>query len=85
MGPQPPLDEDVPDGGADPLRRKFKSPNLESLLKILLMFIADHSCNYYFKRMSPQATAFQNSQATCKVGWKTEVSRKKKWTVRFVA
>jgi hypothetical protein len=64
---------------------KFESPNLKLLQKILLMFIADHSCNYYFKRRSPQATAFGNIQAACKVGWNTEASHKKKWTVRVVA
>ncbi len=32
--------------------RKFESPNLESLQKIILMFINDHPCNYYFKRTS---------------------------------
>jgi hypothetical protein len=30
---------------------KFESPNLKLLQKILLMFIADHSCNYYFKQL----------------------------------
>jgi hypothetical protein len=53
---------------------KFESPNLKLLQKILLMFIADHSCNYYFNRRSPQATTFENIQAACKFGWKTEAS-----------
>ncbi len=33
----------------------------------------------------PQATAFENIQAACKDGWKTEALHKKKWTVHFVA
>ncbi len=64
---------------------KFESPNLKFQQKIHLMFIAGHSCNYYFKRGLPQATAFGNIQAVCKVGWKMEELHKKKWTVCFVA
>jgi hypothetical protein len=32
-----------------------------------------------------QATAFENIILDCKVGWKTEPARNKKWNVRFVA
>jgi hypothetical protein len=58
--------------------RKCESPILELLQKILLMFIADRSCNYCLKRRMPHATAFENIQAACKVGCKTEGLRKKK-------
>jgi hypothetical protein len=50
---------------------KFESPNLELLQNILLMFIADHSYNYYFKRRLPQ-------NPDCLQGWV------KKCTVRFL-
>jgi hypothetical protein len=64
--------------------QKFESPNLELLQKILHNFINKPPCNY-FKRKSTQSTAFRNIQAACKIGWKMEASRKKKWTVHFVA
>jgi hypothetical protein len=48
--------------------RKFESPNLELLRKILHNFINQPPCDY-FKRKSTQSTAFQNIQAACKIGW----------------
>jgi hypothetical protein len=63
--------------------RKFKSPNLESLQKIMFLFMDKPACNY-FKRRLPQATAFQNIQAACKAGWKTKASHNKKWSKHFV-
>jgi hypothetical protein len=62
--------------------RKFESPNLELLQKILPLFINEPTSDY-FKKKSSQATAFENIQAACKAGWKTEHTRKKKWSVRF--
>jgi hypothetical protein len=63
---------------------KFESPNLELLQKVLHNFINQPACDY-FRSKSTQATAFRNIQAACKIGWKTEASRKKKWSVHFVA
>ena len=64
--------------------RKFESPNLESLQKILHLFINEPTSDY-FKKKSSHATAFENIQAACKAGWKSEAMRKKKWSVRFTA
>ena len=64
--------------------RKFESPNLESLQKILHLFINEPTSDY-FKKKSLHATAFENIQAACKAGWKSEATRKKKWSVRFTA
>ena len=64
--------------------RKFKSPNLESLQKILHLFINEPTSDY-FKKKSSHSTAFENMQAACKAGWKSEATRKKKWSVRFTA
>ena len=64
--------------------RKFKSPSLEAQSKLLLLFL-DKPSTDYFKSRSSQAIAFQKIQDACKSGWKTEASRKKKWSVRFVA
>jgi hypothetical protein len=75
VGLQPPQFKDVPDGAVLILyRQKFESPNLESLQKIFHNFINHPACNY-FKRKSSQATAFQNIQAACKIGWKMEALR----------
>ena len=62
--------------------RKFESPSLESLQNILHLFI---NTSDYFKKKSSSATAFENIQAACKAGWKSEATRKKKWSVRFTA
>jgi hypothetical protein len=64
--------------------RKFESPNLESLQKILHLFINEPTSDY-FKKKSSHATAFENIQAACKAGWKSEATCKKKWSVRFTA
>jgi hypothetical protein len=64
--------------------RKFESPNLELLQKILHLFINEPTSDY-FKKKSLQATAFENIQAACKAGWKTEPMHKKKWSVHFTA
>ena len=64
--------------------RKFKSPTFELLHKILHLFINEPTSDY-FKKKSSQATAFENIQATCKAGWKSEATHKKKWSVRFTA
>jgi hypothetical protein len=45
----------------------------------------DKPSSDYFKSRSLQAIAFNTIQDACKSGWKTEASRKKKWSVRFVA
>ena len=63
---------------------KFESPNLESLQKILHLFINKPTSNY-FKKKSSHATAFVNIQAACKAGWKMEHTRKKKWSVRVTS
>jgi hypothetical protein len=55
--------------------RKFESPNLESFI--------NEPTSDYFKKKSSHATAFENIQAACKAGWKSEATRKKKWSVRF--
>ncbi len=64
--------------------RKFDSPSLEEQRKVLLNFI-DHPSHDYFLSRSPQAKAFEELKLVCKLGWKNETSRKKKWNVRFVA
>jgi hypothetical protein len=64
--------------------RKFKSPSLEAQSQLLLLFLDKPSVDY-FKSRSLQAIAFNKIQDACKSGWKTEASRKKKWSVRFVA
>jgi hypothetical protein len=64
--------------------RRFDSPNLEEQQKILFNFI-DQPAQEYFLGRSPQAKAFEELKAACKLGWKSETSRKKKWYVRFVA
>ena len=64
--------------------RKFKSPNLESLQKILHLFINEPTSDY-FKKKSSHATAFENIQAACNAGWKSEAMHKKKWSVCFTA
>ncbi len=64
--------------------RKFESPNLEFLQKILHLFINEPTSDY-FKKKSSHVTAFENIQAACKAGWKLEATRKKKWSVRFTA
>ena len=64
--------------------RKYESPNLESLQKILHLFVNEPASDY-FKKKSSQTTAFENIQAACKAGWKSETTRKKKWSVRFTA
>ena len=64
--------------------RKFESPNLESLQKILHLFLNEPTSDY-FKKKSSHATAFENIQAACKAGWKSEAMRKKKWSVCFTA
>ena len=46
---------------------KFESPNLESLQKILHLFISEPNSNYFNKK-SLHATAFENIQAACKAG-----------------
>ena len=60
--------------------RKFKSPSLEAQSQLLLLFL-DKPSSDYFKSRSSQAII----QDACKSGWKTEASRKKKWSVHFVA
>ena len=64
--------------------RKFESPNLELLQKILPLFINEPTSDY-FKKKSSQATAFENIQAACKAGWKTEPMHKKNWSAHFTA
>ncbi len=64
--------------------RRFDSPSLEEQRKILLNFINQPSHDYFLSR-SPQARAFEELKLVCKLGWKNETSRKKKWNVRFVA
>ena len=64
--------------------RRFESPNLEELSKVLLKFIGPPTKDYFLCR-STQAKAFDELIADCKRGWKSEASRKKKWSVRFVA
>ena len=64
--------------------RRFESPNLEELQNILLKFI-DRPAQEYFLCRSPQSNAFEELVAASKLGWKSETSRKKKWSVRFVA
>jgi hypothetical protein len=64
--------------------RKFDSPNLEKQRKMLLNFI-DQPAHDYFLSRSPQARAFEELKIVCKLGWKNQTSRKKKWNVRFVA
>jgi len=64
--------------------RKFKSPSLEAQSQLLLLFL-DKPSSDYFKSSSSQAIAFNKIQDACKSGWKTEASRKKKWSVHFVA
>jgi hypothetical protein len=64
--------------------RRFDSPNLEEQRKILFNFINQPAQEYFLGR-SPQAKAFKELKAACKLGWKSETSRKKKWNVRFVA
>jgi hypothetical protein len=64
--------------------RKFESPSLESLQKILHLFINEPTSDY-FKKISSHATAFAKIQAACKAGWKLEATRKKKWSVHFTA
>ncbi len=63
---------------------KFKSPSLDAQSQVLLLFL-DKPSSDYFKSRSSQAIAFNKIQDACKSGWKTEASRKKKWSVRFVA
>jgi len=66
--------------------RKFKSPSLEAQSQLLLLFLDKPSSDYFKSRSSSsQAIAFNKIQNACKSGWKTEASRKKKWSVRFVA
>jgi hypothetical protein len=64
--------------------RRFDSPNLEEEQKILFNFINQPAQEYFLGR-SPQAKAFKELKIACKLGWKTETSRKRKWNVRFVA
>jgi hypothetical protein len=64
--------------------RKFKSLSLEAQSQLLLLFL-DKPSSDYFKSRSSQAIAFNKIQDACKSGWKTEASRKKKCSVRFVA
>ncbi len=64
--------------------RKFKSPSLEAQSKLHLLFSDKPSSDYFKSRLS-QAITVNKIQDACKSGWKTETSRKKKWSVRFVA
>ncbi len=64
--------------------RRFDSPSLEEHWKILLNFI-DQPAHDHFLSRSPQARAFEELKIVCKLGWKNETSRKKKWNVCFVA
>ena len=64
--------------------RKFKSPSLEAQSQLLLLFLDKPSSNY-FKSRSSQAITFNKIQDACKPGWQSEASRKKKWSVCFVA
>lgn len=57
--------------------RKFESPNLESQQMILLNFLNQPVCDYFWSR-SPQVKAFNEIKGACKLGWKMEGMRKKK-------
>jgi hypothetical protein len=57
---------------------------LEEQQKILLQIINPPTQEYFLCR-SPQAKAFKELKTACKLGWKSETSRKKKWNVRFFA
>jgi hypothetical protein len=63
---------------------RFDSPNLEEQQKILFNFINQPAQEYFLGR-SLQAKAFEELKIACKLGWKTEASRKRKWNVCFVA
>ena len=64
--------------------RRFESPNLEVQQKVLLKII-DWPTQEYFLCRSLQAKAFEELKTACKLRWKLETSRKKKWNLRFVA
>jgi hypothetical protein len=63
---------------------KYDSPKLDVQQKNLLYFI-DQPAIKYFRLGSPQVMAFKELKNLCYAGWKTETSRKKKWTISFVA
>ena len=64
--------------------RKYDGPKLDEQQKLLLRFI-NCPADDYFKRRSKEAKAFNELKAACKHGWKTETSRARVWTLRFVA
>ena len=57
---------------------------MEEQQKILLQIINRPTQEYFLCR-SPQAKAFKELNTACKLGCKSETSRKKKWNVSFVA
>jgi hypothetical protein len=64
--------------------RKYGSPLLDEQQTLLLNFV-DQPAEDYCRQNSSQAKAFGEIMTICKAGWKTETSRKKKWTACFVA
>jgi hypothetical protein len=65
--------------------RKYNSPKLDALQKNLLDFI-DLPAIDYFRLGLLQAMAFKEIKIKIvyNAGWKTETSRKNKWTISFV-
>ncbi len=49
---------------------RFDSPSLELQQKILLDFVGQPACNYFWSS-SPQALAFKNLKVIIELGWKT--------------
>jgi hypothetical protein len=64
--------------------RKYDSPLLNEQQTLLLNFV-DQPAEDYCRQNSLQAKAFGEIMTICKAKWKSEMSRKKKWTACFVA